>query len=124
MDNVPFTTIPLYIQGGAILPLRSDSAMTTTEVRTKNFHLVIAPGLENTASGTLYLDDGDSLVQQSTNNVRFTYANGVFTMAGNFRYSPGNVIIEKITLLSSKGKSKELDVKIPLTRPYVGHIDK
>lgn len=98
LDDVPFTTIPLHIRGGSILPLRQQSANTTTELRKQNFEIIIAPGLDGTATGSLYLDDGDSIVQNATSNIQFNYANGVFSMTGSFGYNPG-VGIANITVL-------------------------
>ena len=73
LDDVPFTSIPLYIKGGAVLPLRISSANTTTELRKKNFKLVIAPDLDGAATGSLYLDDGVSIVQPRTSSIEFSY---------------------------------------------------
>ncbi|KAK1779567.1 glycosyl hydrolases family 31-domain-containing protein [Copromyces sp. CBS 386.78] len=71
VEGVGWDEIPVYIRGGSILPLRlsddasSDSekgqAMTTKEVRTRNFEIIIAPDANGKASGRLYLDDGESL---------------------------------------------------------------
>jgi len=132
LDDVPFTSIPLYIKGGAVLPLRITSANTTTELRTKNFRLVIAPGLDGTASGSLYLDDGVSIAQPHTSNIQFTYTStspqrggpggwhnhgyggfgggfggfglGSLSMQGSFGFEAG-VVVEEIVLLGV-GKSR------------------
>jgi alpha-glucosidase len=121
LDNVAYTSIPLYIRGGSVLPLRVSSANTTTELRKQNFNLVIAPGLDGTASGSLYLDDGVSIVQAATSLISFTYTQkstsgvstdakggpsygaGTLTMSGSFAYNAG-VYIEKITLLGVGSK--------------------
>ena len=78
--------------------MRTSSANTTAALREQSFSIVIAPGLGGTASGSLYLDDGDSLVQAATSEIVFTYANGSFSMTGSFGYDAG-VAIESITLL-------------------------
>lgn len=54
LDDVDFQTIPIHVRGGTILPLRTESANTTTELRTKPFEVIVAPGLNGTANGTLY----------------------------------------------------------------------
>lgn len=100
LTNVNFTTIPLHVRGGAVLPLRVESANTTTQLRTKGFHLLIAPGMDGAANGSLYLDDGLSIEQSSTTFINFTYtAGGAFSMSGDYSY-PANVSIEKITVLN------------------------
>jgi alpha-glucosidase len=99
LTNVNFTTIPLHVRGGAILPLRIESANTTTQLRTKGFNLVIAPGRDGSANGSLYLDDGLSIEQPSMTFINFTYASGDFSMSGDYSY-PANVSIERITVLN------------------------
>jgi alpha-glucosidase len=61
LKDVPFDRIPLHIRGGCIVPLRTSSANTTTELRKKGFELLVAPGLDGTARGSLYVDDGVTL---------------------------------------------------------------
>ena len=99
LTNVNFTTIPLHVRGGAILPLRVESANTTAQLRSKGFNLVIAPGRDGSANGSLYLDDGLSIEQPSTTFINFTYASGDFSMSGDYSY-PANVSIERITVLN------------------------
>ena len=56
--------------------------MTTMARRATNFELVIAPALDGTAKGALYLDDGVSIEQKSTTNVSFAYKAGKLTVKG------------------------------------------
>lgn len=99
IPDVNFTTIPLHVRGGSILPLRVESANTTAELRKKGFHIVIAPGVDAQAKGSLYLDDGLSIEQSSTTFINFTYNNGSLSMSGDYSYA-ANVSIEKITICS------------------------
>ncbi|ORY19588.1 glycosyl hydrolases family 31-domain-containing protein [Clohesyomyces aquaticus] len=103
LNDVPFTSIPLHIKGGSIIPLRETSANTTTELRKQNFLLWIAPNASNQAIGSLYLDEGNALEQPATSEIVFTYDNGAFKMTGSFGYNTTNVIA-KITVLGG-GKS-------------------
>jgi alpha-glucosidase len=129
LDDVPFTRIPLYYKGGQILAQRVESANTTTELRTKDFEIVIAPSEDGTASGDLYLDDGDSLVQASTSLIHFEYADGKLEMSGTFGYDI-ECAIKKITVLGGGGigdnggasRVVEPDVAIPLTGSYSGVV--
>lgn len=98
--EVNLTSIPVHIRGGAILPLRAQSAMTTTELRKQDFEIVVAPGLDGSASGSLYLDDGVSLTQNATTEVSVTYSNGTISISGNYGYNPG-VSVTKIVLLNA-----------------------
>ncbi|KAK1057199.1 hypothetical protein LTR12_013002 [Friedmanniomyces endolithicus] len=126
LTNVAYTTIPLYYKGGAIVALRANSANTTAELRKQDFSIVIAPGLNGTASGSLYLDDGVSIEQAATSYIDFKYdASGHFAMTGSFGYDAG-VSITSITVLgenstaASAGAYSKVAVKamsIPLTGP-------
>ncbi|KAK3715894.1 hypothetical protein LTR37_006877 [Vermiconidia calcicola] len=111
-DDIAYTEIPMHIRGGSIIPMRKKSANTTTELRKQSFTIVVAPGLDGTASGSLYFDDGQSLVQPAISDISFAYsADGNFTMDGSFDYDSG-VSIESITLLGAEeeasGKSADL----------------
>jgi alpha-glucosidase len=118
LPDVPYTTIPLYYRGGSVVALRVQSANTTAELRKQNFAVVVAPGLDGTASGSLYLDDGDSLVQTATSYIQFHYtANGSFSMTGAMDYNAG-VVIKSVTVLGTNGSSS--NTSIPLTEPYWG----
>jgi alpha-glucosidase len=116
LTNVDFDSIPLHIRGGAILPLRAESANTTTELRKQDFVLWIAPNSTNQASGTLYLDDGDSINQTSTSNIVFTYDNGAFSMSGDFGYDAG-VSIKNMTLLGANTQ-QTIQGPVSLKAPY------
>jgi alpha-glucosidase len=61
LKGIPFDRIPLHVRGGCIVPLRAESANTTTELRKKEFEILVAPGLDGVARGSLYVDDGETL---------------------------------------------------------------
>ncbi|KAK6843659.1 alpha/beta-glucosidase agdC [Apiospora arundinis] len=46
IHDVPFDRIPLHVRGGCVVPLRIESANTTTELRKRGFELLVAPGLQ------------------------------------------------------------------------------
>lgn len=100
LTDIPFTSIPLHIRGGSIIPLRAESANTTTELRKQDFVLWIAPNAANQAEGSLYLDEGDAIDQPNTSEIQFKYDNGQFSMSGSYGYQTGNVI-KNITLLGA-----------------------
>ncbi|KAG5640772.1 hypothetical protein DXG03_007241 [Asterophora parasitica] len=86
LNNVPFTDIPLHIKGGAVLPLRAQSALTTTALRKRDFEFIVAPGTDGTASGALYIDDGESIVPSTTTSLKLTFKNGLLSVQGVFGY--------------------------------------
>lgn len=98
LSNINVTHIPVHIRGGNVVPLRSSSAFTTTELRKKGFGLVIAPGMDGTASGSLYLDDGDSIKQPKTSEITFDYRDGILKIDGKIDYDAG-AVVESVTLL-------------------------
>jgi alpha-glucosidase len=102
LSDVDYQTIPIHIRGGTIIPLRVESANTTTELRKKGFNIVVAPGLDGTARGSLHLDDGDSIEQPNTSQINFTFAHGSFSMSGTYGYNAG-VDVESITFLGQTG---------------------
>lgn len=111
LDDISFTHIPLHIRGGNIVPLRSESADTTTALRTKPFDIVIAPGLDGTASGSLYIDDGESIEQPATLDIEFSYDNGYFKMEGKFDLEMlDEVKIASITVLGQEEKVSAFSV--------------
>jgi alpha-glucosidase len=59
------------------LPVREKGTMTTTKLRKIDFELIVAPGTHGKASGSLYIDDGESIMQQKTSMVKLEYAKGV-----------------------------------------------
>lgn len=71
----PRDFIPLHVRGGSILPTQ-DPAKNTDESRKNPFGVIIAPGFDEKASGSLYWDDGeslDSITSNKYNLYQFTY---------------------------------------------------
>lgn len=106
-EDVGFTTIPLFIRAGSILPLRTESAMTTTALRKKGFEVVVAVG-GGTAAGELYIDDGESIVQRATPlRVQYRYQHGVFAAKATSGAKGGKdwkgVCLEKIVFAGVSG---------------------
>ncbi|RAH85643.1 extracellular alpha-glucosidase aglu [Aspergillus japonicus CBS 114.51] len=69
--SAPLGHIPVYVRGGSILPLQ-EPALTTREARKSPWSLLAALDSDGVASGQLYLDDGVSVVPNTTLNVGFS----------------------------------------------------
>ncbi len=110
LSNINFTTIPLHIRGGSIIPFRAKSANTTTALRKNDFRILVAPGSDGSASGSLYLDDGVSLTQAASSEISFSYSKGAFAMSGSFGYDVGNVGISSIQVLGLTGKPSGVSI--------------
>ncbi|KAI0968937.1 glycosyl hydrolases family 31-domain-containing protein [Xylaria arbuscula] len=107
VDDVAFTDIPVHIRGGTVLPLRSASGNTTALVRQNDFTLIVAPGKDGNASGSLYLDDGDSLdVGSEFSDISFTWDGKTLKAEGTFGYST-DAVVESVQILGEKPVTKE-----------------
>ncbi|EHK97248.1 putative alpha/beta-glucosidase agdC [Glarea lozoyensis 74030] len=91
LNDIDFTSIPLHIKSGAVIPMRN--------VRTKPFSFIVAPTAAGEAAGELYLDDGDSIVQHETSEIKMTYHEKMLTIDGNFSYQAGCDSLQDVTIL-------------------------
>lgn len=99
VDDVDWADIPVHIRGGSIIPLRAMSANTTTALRQQNFTMVVAPGVDGTAMGSLYLDDGQSLdVGISYSDIKFSWDGAQFIANGTFGYEMDNIVDSVVIL--------------------------
>ena len=114
LTDVAYTTIPLYYKGGSVVPQRASGAETTAQLRDINFVLVVAPDENGMATGSLYLDDGESIVQHATSFIQFKYdgARSRLDMEGTFHYDAG-VVIESVRVLGRYAKTHR--VQVPLS---------
>lgn len=99
LDNINFTSIPVHIRGGVVLPLREKGAMTTTELRKTDFEFVVAPGTDGSASGSLYIDDGISITPKTSTSVQMSFKNNHLTVSGKFGF-PTSVKVARVRFLS------------------------
>lgn len=101
--------IAVLVHGGSIVPLRTESANTTRALRDKAFELLVAPESDGTASGSLYLDDGESLEQSGTSEIKFTLNGTTLKAEGTFGF-PTVLQIKSVTIMSSgEAQSYELN---------------
>ncbi|KHN93800.1 alpha-glucosidase [Metarhizium album ARSEF 1941] len=97
--NQSTTDIPLYIRGGQIIPMRASSAMTTAKLREQDFEILVAVNFQGRATGTLYLDDGESLLGERS-TIKFSYKKGKLHLRADMKYKT-NAKIVKVTVLGS-----------------------
>lgn len=101
IEDVPFDRIPLHVRGGCVVPMRGESANTTTELRKKGFHIMIAPGLDGTAKGSLYVDDGVTLDGgEHRIHLDFTYSPGLLRVHVVEGAGPDNLSADELGLES------------------------
>lgn len=102
--------IPLHIRGGVILPMRNESAMTTTELREKDFVVFVPVGRDGMASGELYIDDGVSIEQPAVTSVSFGFDGKTFSMNGTYGFAT-NVSVTEIMFLGMESLPKGVEVE-------------
>lgn len=107
-SDVAETDIPILIRGGSIIPLRMRSAMTTTALRTEDFEFWIAPGDDGGAFGTLYLDDGESLVQNRTSEISLRFDGQTIKIEGSFGFKTA-IGVKSITILGDQPQRYDLN---------------
>lgn len=69
--EAPLGHIPVYVKGGSVLALQ-EPGYTTAESRKNPWSILVALGTTGTASGQLYLDDGESIKPDATRLVNFS----------------------------------------------------
>jgi alpha-glucosidase len=107
-NNVGTSDIPILVEGGSIIPARIKGAMTTKALRDNDFELLVAPDANGKASGTLYLDDGESLVQAGTSEIQFSWDGTKIKMAGTFGFST-RVGVKSVTIYGSEPETYQLN---------------
>ncbi|EMD34263.1 glycoside hydrolase family 31 protein [Gelatoporia subvermispora B] len=107
LDNVNLTSIPVYIRSGAVLPLRTAGAMTTTQLRKTDFEVIVAPNNTGEASGSLYMDDGVSITQNATTEVTMTFSGNTLNVRGSFDY-PTGVKVSRVRFLDVSKAPREV----------------
>ncbi|KAF2753996.1 alpha-glucosidase [Pseudovirgaria hyperparasitica] len=89
LNDIAYTEIPVHIRGGTIIGSRLRGQNTTTATRRQDFRIIVAPGADGKASGSLYLDDGESETQAAVSNIDFTFDGSTLKVTGSFGYNPG-----------------------------------
>ena len=79
----------------------------TWDLRKRGFEVLIAPGVDGSAEGELYIDDGESIQPDSAADIQFKYRDGKLQIQGRFGYRP-NVVVEAVTLLGQKDKRRDV----------------
>jgi alpha-glucosidase len=87
----PLGHIPVFIRGGSILP-QQEALYTTSECRNSSWSLLCALDANGAATGQLYVDDGESIVQEATLLVDFTASEGSLYATARGLYEDTNAL--------------------------------
>lgn len=96
--SAPLGHIPVYIRGGCILATQQ-MAMTTRDARKTPWSIIIAPGVNGSAQGSLYLDDGSSITPNATKLVTMSARMGSVNVTVSGSYTGLDLPLANITIL-------------------------
>nr|POE88083.1 alpha-glucosidase [Quercus suber] len=108
--SAPLEHINVHVRGGSILPLQAP-AYTTAETRQQPYSLTVALDQHAAATGSLYLDDGESLHPNATRLVQFSYGNGILAAKseGSYHAAPP---LSNITIAGLEAAPKHVALKV------------
>lgn len=95
--QAPLGHIPVYVRGGSILPMQ-EPALTIRDARQTPWALLAALGSDGTASGQLYLDDGESLHPDATLKVDFEASRSSLSVSADGDWEEANPLAN-VTIL-------------------------
>jgi alpha-glucosidase len=99
--SAPLGHIPVYVRGGAVLPTQ-EPGYTTTDSRKNPWGLIIALSDKGEASGSLYVDDGESLEPSATLDITFAAMQGQLKVGVQGEYKDTNTL-GNVTILGLTG---------------------
>ncbi|KAF4556093.1 Alpha-glucosidase-like protein 3 [Elsinoe fawcettii] len=100
------THINVFVRGGYVLPMQG-AGMTTRESRASAWEVLVALDGKGTAKGEVYLDDGVSVVQESTLLVEFTAAEGKLWVSARGEWEEKQAL-GNVTVLGVEGKPSKV----------------
>lgn len=98
--SAPLGHIPVHIRDGAAILLHAAPGYTTAETRLSPFALLVSLTKDGHASGSAYLDDGESVPPTPSRTVTFAVGAGVLhiTSSGTYTAVPA---LERVTVLGA-----------------------
>lgn len=129
--QAPLGHIPVYVRGGSILPMQ-EPALTIRDARRTPWALLAALSSDGTASGQLYLDDGESLHPEATLDVDFEASGSSLRVSANGDWEEANPLAN-VTILgvfnepstvSFNGQQVPADYDVSSQALFVTGLDK
>ncbi|KAF2230688.1 glycoside hydrolase family 31 protein [Viridothelium virens] len=109
--DAPLGHIPLYVRGGSVMPMQ-EPGYTTAESRKNPWALLTALDQEGSATGQLYVDDGESIEPTDTLLVDFTATQGSLYASARGTYNDTNALANVTVLgVENAGNSVTLNGK-------------
>jgi alpha 1,3-glucosidase len=107
----PLSAIPLYIRGGSIVSTKDRLRRSTTQMQGDPFSLTVALDENHSATGSLYLDDGET----------FRYQNKQFELL-SFHYTAANSHSHTLTV-SKSNDSTDLSLTNTVNKVTIVGLD-
>ncbi|CUS14012.1 unnamed protein product [Tuber aestivum] len=104
--KAPLGHIPVFIRGGNVLALQHP-AYTTAESRKNPWDVLVALDSEGDASGDLYLDDGESLVQEKTAFITLEATNSLLNISRKGQLTSTEAL-SSVTILGVSKKPNQI----------------
>lgn len=98
----PLGHIPVFLRGGSVIPMQ-EPALTTREARKTPWSLLAALDGKKSASGQLYLDDGESMSPNATLEVAFQVGNSSISAVSRGNWKEANPLAN-VTVLGVAAK--------------------
>lgn len=100
--SAPLGHIPVFVRGGSVIPMQ-EPALTTRDARKTPWSLLTSLSEKATASGQLYIDDGESINPEHTLDVEFKVSHSKLQAKSTGTWKEANPLAN-VTIL---GVSKE-----------------
>ena len=109
--DAPLGHIPVYVRGGSVLPMQPlQDALVIRDVQTHDWTLLVALDGNREASGSLYLDDGESIKQSATLEVDLSVSNSCLSATPTGAFKNSNPLANVTIMgMDSKPSSVKLD---------------
>ena len=98
--DAPLGHIPVHVRGGSVLPLQPrEGALTTRDARQKPWSVLVALNCTYAASGSLYLDDGESVQPNATRTVDLEAAGSILSSKATGSFTDDKNALANVTVL-------------------------
>lgn len=104
--DAPLGHIPVFIRGGSVLPMQQP-ALLTKDVRNSPWSLLVALGDSGSATGSVYIDDGESITPSSSLYVRFAAKSSSLATSGTGSFQDTNALAN-VTILGVTSAPKKV----------------
>ena len=109
--SAPLGHLPVYIRGGAVLACQQ-MMLTTRDARKTGWSVVVAPAVNGSSMGQLYLDDGESVKPNATKVVQLSAQGLQLNASVVGSYQGLDTALGNVTFLGVKSRPPSLEVRL------------